>query len=162
MTVIGRTSVALATLATNTAILIGGPTMTRGGRCLSVRGGIGIHTITPGDGPWIFGLVNGDFSLAELEEYLELNGPVTPNDTTAVERASRGAKVRTLGILRPSGDGSVAAEYLADRSLSGFRFSESGEGPGWNWWLYNLGKAMSTGAIWNIQPQIFTQFNPSG
>ncbi len=154
----------LLTLATLTAILEAGPVVTRGGSCLSVRGSMTIHSITAGDGPWLAGYMNSDLALSELEGFLELGGPLTPADTTASEISTRGAKVRTLGVIEPTGDGTTAVLYLDNRTLSGLRFSEAGEasGAGWTYWIYNLGRVMSTGAIWVSNLQTFTRFNKSG
>jgi len=67
-------------------------------------------------------------------------------------------------MLTPSGNGTVCGLYHDNRSLSGMRFSESGEATeaGWNLWLYNRGKALETGATWRLQHQVFVRFNPSG
>ena len=104
--------------------------------------------------------MNVDLSLAELEEYLETDGPLHPDDTTAVEVSSRGRKIRQLGVIVPQGDGSVGGIHFSDKALSGLRFSE--EAGGWSWWLYNLGKAMSTGAIWKNTLQVFVRWNRGG
>ena len=104
--------------------------------------------------------MNKDLSLAELEEYLETSGPVHPDDTTGVEIASRGRKVRQLGILSPSGDGSQASLFMPDVALSGLRFSE--EAAGFTYWLMNIGKSMTTGASWRVLTQHFVRWNRSG
>ncbi len=150
----------MGTLALLTGIVKDGPAMTRGGKLLSVRGSISMHTLTSGDGPFLVGFADKSLSLVQLEEYLELNGPVTPDVVASREIASRGSMIRTLDVLQPAGDGSTASIYLDNRSLKGLKFSE--ESAGWNGWIYNLGKAMSTGAIWNIACQFFVEFNPSG
>ncbi len=121
-----------------------------------------VHTLTAGDGPWLVGIMNTDLSLAELEAFLELGGPLTPNDITSVEVSSRGRAIRTLGVMQPTGDGTTASIYFANQSLGGLRFSESGEGAGWTYWLFNLGKAMSDLAVWLTQVQLFVRFNKSG
>ncbi len=153
-------NVALATLNGDTAILIGGPSMTRGGTMLSLRGAIIINQITAGDGPWLIGLANADLSLAELEAYIELNGPVHPDDTTVVEVSTRGRKIRFLTVLVPQGSGQVAGMYLPDVAMKGLRFSE--EATGWNYFCYNLGPAMTTGAVFKIVTQAFVRWNRSG
>ncbi len=162
MTVPHTASAALGTLALTTAQIIAGPVMTRGGTAMSVRGSISIHGLTAGDGPWQFGIMNTDITGTLLEEFLELGGPLTPNDTSGVERQSRGKKIRTLGVIAPVGNGTVAVLYLDNESLKGLRFSESGESAGWTYYLYNLGQAMTTGATWLNAVQFFVKFNPSG
>ena len=123
---------------------------------LSIRGAVGIRGLTAADGPWLFGLMNKDLSLAELEAYLEAGGPVFEDNTTGVEIASRGKKIRTLGTLQPQGDGTTASLFLDNVSLQGLRFSE--EAAGWSYWLYNLGAAMQTGAQWQVPTQIFIRW----
>ncbi len=134
--------------------------MTRGGKCLSVRGVVSIHTLTPGDGPFMFGISDKGISLAQLEAYLENAGPVTPDETAKAEISSRGRRIRTIGALQPMGDGSTASLHLDDLSMKGMKFSE--ENAGWQMWLYNVGKAMTTGASWITALQFFVEFNPSG
>ncbi len=130
---------------------------------LSIRGPISVFSVTPGDGPWLVGVMNSDLTLAELEAYLEQDGPVTPADIPQSEIASRGKAIRQLGILVPVGNGSVAGLYLADVSAKGLRFSEADETTtGWTWWLYNLAAAMATGASWQVVTSVFVRWNPSG
>ncbi len=151
----------LGTLDNQTAILSDSPlVMTRGGKLLSVRAAIAVRDLTAGDGPWLYGILAKSITLTLLTAYLENQGPVTPSDQAKVEVASRGSKIRTLGVLVPSGNGTVAGAYLDNHSLSGLRFTE--EATGWQWWLYNVGKQMTTGANWSVIAQSFVQFNPSG
>ncbi len=155
-----QVGVALSTLAADTGILLAGPTMLRGGRLISVRGMTNIRSLTAGDGPLMFGISDKALSLTELEEYLELDGPVSPNVRTPSEIASRGAIVRTLGMIEPQGVGTTGGLYLNNVSLSGLKISE--EAAGWNYWVYNAGKTMTTGATWVCSFQFFVEFNPSG
>ncbi len=160
MTVCTSQTEALLTLGALTGILEGSPAMTRGGKLLSVRGTSNVRSLTAGNGPFQFGIADKAISLAQLEAYLELNGPVTPDEVASREIASRGSMIRTLGILEPSGDGTVAALFLDNVSLKGLKFGE--ESAGWTLWLYNLGIALTTGATWVNTLQFFVEFNPSG
>ncbi len=121
-----------------------------------------IFGLTPGDGPFYMGVMGGDLVLSELEAYLELQGPSRPDDITNMEIASRGKHIRHLGMLVPSGNGSIAALRMDNVRMSALKFSESGEGSGWKWWLYNMGPALTTGATWSIVSQSFVRWNPSG
>ena len=134
--------------------------MTRGGKCLSIRGGIAIHDLTPGDGPFLTGILEKGVTLALLDGYFKNEGPETPDSKLKAEIASRGKYIRTFGVLQPMGDGSVAALYLDNVSLKGMAFSE--ENAGWSYWLLNLGKALTTGSVWRSTLQTFVEFNPSG
>ncbi len=160
MTVAHVESEALLTLATTTVLQKAGPVMTRGGKLLSVRGSYSIHTLSAGNGPFLYGIADKSLSGAQLKAYLELDGPVTPDVVASREIASRGNMIRTLGTLVPQGDGTVCGAYLDNRSLKGLKFSE--ESAGWNLWVYNLGAALTTGAIWISALQFFAEFNPSG
>lgn len=153
-------SLALLTLASNTGLVNAGPTMTRGGRMLSLKMQVAWHSITPTDSPIALWLVNADLSLAEFEAYLETSGPVFPDDTTPAEIATRGKKVRYLGILVPQGDGSVAGFDIVDRKMSGFQWSE--EAAGWQLVAYNLGTALSTGSVLRVLQQTFVEWTPGG
>ncbi len=134
--------------------------MTRGGRLISVRGVLSVRGLTAGNGPFLVGIADKGISLAQLEQYLENAGPVTPDETAKAEIASRGQRIRTLGIIQPMGDGTTGSFYLDNASLRGMKFSE--EQTGWAYWLYNLGAAMTTGANWLVAVQHFVEFNPSG
>ncbi len=164
MNVNASASTSLGTLAGTTAILRPGPVMLRGGRALSVTGANTISGLTAGDGPFEFGIMSGELTLSELTAYLEQNGPTTPGLISEEEIASRGRYIRRLGNVRPVGDGTVAVgDYLKNSGLSGLRFIENSEGQGgWDWWLYNLGQTMTTGATWRVATSVFVEFNPSG
>ncbi len=153
-------SLALGTLAAGTGILIAGPVMTRGGRMNSLRGGFAIHTLTAGDGPHALYITEKSLDLAQIQAYLDIEGPVTPDSVANAELASRGKLIRFLGLLLPLGAGSVAALELMNKTLSGMRFTE--EAAGWQYCLVNLGAAMTTGATWVVHTQSYVTWNPSG
>ncbi len=139
--------------------------MTRGGRALSVSAGQSIKEVTPGDGPWVYGIMSGGLTLSQLTAYLEQNGPVSPAVVAEAEITSRGRNIRRLGMIVPTGDGTTATSqtYLQNHSLSGLRFAENSEVQGgWDWWLYNVGQDMTTAAVWTQTSAVFVEFNPSG
>ncbi len=146
----------LGTLATNTGILEAGPVMTASGKLLSLRGSFTWHDITAGDGPVAVFVVDNSLSLAEFEEYIEAGGPVSPEDTTAAERATRGRRVRDLGLLVPSGNGTVAGLFLRDFPLKGLRFSAGKAG--WSFIFYNRGKALTDASVVRFQLSAFLQW----
>ncbi len=160
MTVCQIATEALLTLAAQTAIFEASPTMTRGGKLLSIRGAFAVNSLTAGDGPFLALIAEKGVSLAQLEAYLEANGPVSPDVVADAEIVSRGRLIRTLGVLQPMADGTTCSLYLNNVSMKGLKFSE--ENGGWNYCLYNLGKSLSTGASWFTAVQAFTEFNPSG
>ncbi len=157
--VINKSSITIATLAKNTGIISASPALTRGGKMLSYSANGGLNGATLGDGPLIFGVMSGDLTLAELEAYLELEGPLTPADVTASEVASRGKRIRVLGTLSASNP-EVA---LDNRKMSGLRFAEAAETTNaWNTWVYNPGAAFTTGATLELVERVFVEWNPSG
>ncbi len=153
-------SAALSTLAVDTGQLLAAPVMTRGGAMISAQIAATVTVLAAGDGPFLFGIANKSLSLAELEEYLELDGPIEPTQVPQVERATRGKLIRTLGLIVPTGDGTVANLFVDNRSLSGLRWNE--ESAGWNYWVYNRGQALTTGAILRIWASFFVRWNKSG
>ncbi len=160
MTVADQNGVALATLGSETLLTLAGPVMTRGGRLLSVRGLVSVRNLTAGDGPLLFLVADKALSLAQITEFLELDGPKTPDEIPGRERAARGALVRTLGMLIGVGAGTTAGLYLDNKSMSGLKFSE--EASGWQYAVYNLGRNLTTGATLAIALQFFVEFNASG
>ncbi len=157
--VINKSSITLTTLAKNTGILSQAPDVTRGGKMLSYSANGGLNGFTSGDGPLLWGVCSSDLSLAELEAYLELEGPLSPSDLTGSEIASRGKNIRILGTLTFQRD----AIELKNHKMSGLKFSEAGETTGgWSTFVYNLGAALTTGAILEILERVFVEWNPSG
>ncbi len=159
-------SFTVGTLAARTALVSSGPAVTRGGRLLSSTIAGGLDSGTLGDPKLAFGIMNGDFTQAELEAFLELNGPLSPALIAESEIASRGRHIRTLGVIDPSPGSAAGVIFLENKSLSGLVFSEAGEGadPGWDWWIYNLSPttAMTTGGLFGFSARNFVEWNPSG
>ncbi len=164
--VIEQPRITVSTLAARTGITVAGPVVTRGGRLLSSTIQGGINAGTAGDPHLIWGIMAGDFSLAELEEFLELDGPLTPDDKVAMERASRGRYIRSLGCLDPTPGSAKSTIDLDNVPLKGLRFAEAGESSpaGWDWWIYNISDttAMTTGAEVVFQARNFVDWNLSG
>ncbi len=157
--VINKSSITLLTLAKNTGILSQSPDVTRGGKILSYSAQGGLNGLTSGNGPILWGLCSSDLSLSELEEYLELEGPLSPADVVSQERASRGKVIRILGTLTFQRDW----VDLHNHKMSGLKFAESGETTGgWSTFVYNLGTALDTGGIFEILERAFVEWNPSG
>ncbi len=153
-------SVTMGTLAVNTGLLTAGPVMTRGGKILSLSAQAAWRSGTPTDGPFSVWLVENGLDLTTFEAYLEQAGPVQPNDISAVEVASRGKLVRYLGLLTPSGDGSIAGFDIRNRSMSGLGWNE--ENAGFSLVVYNLGNAVDTGSIVRVFLQCFVEWTPGG
>ncbi len=164
--VLEQPRITIGTLAARTGITVAGPVVTRGGRLLSssIHGGINGGTL--GDPHLIWGAMVGDLSLAELEAFLELDGPLTPNNIPDVEIASRGRVIRSIGTLDPSPGSARSVIDMDNHSQKGLKFSEAGEGSqgGWDWWVYNISDTtpMTTGSEVVFQARNFVEWNPSG
>ncbi len=148
------------TLANRTGIIGSGPAMTRGGTALSIRLQYAIQSLTVGNGPHSIWLTRKDLTLAQFEEYLEIQGPVQPGAVPEEERATRGKLLRYLGMAVPVGNGSVAVLAVKDLSLSGLRWTE--ESAGLQLIAYNEGIDMTTAALGRASIQLFVQWNKSG
>ncbi len=126
----------------------------------------GLFGGTSGDPSLMWGVANGDLTLAELEPFFELDGPKSPAEIAESEVASRGRVIRTLGVLSPDPANAKVMIDMVNESLKGLKFSESGEPavPGWNWFVYNQhpSAAFTTGAVLLMQCRNFVEWNPSG
>ncbi len=157
-TLIFASGAALGTLATNTAIQMAGPVTTHDVRLISITGLFSVARLTAGEGNFMYGISSADLSLSELEAYLENNGPLTPSDIVGKEVSTRGRYIRVLGKLTPSGNGGQAADFLKNVSLSGLKIAE--DAGGYDFWIYNLDDALSTGATFRVATQIFGKWLP--
>ncbi len=152
--VINKSSITLGTLAKNTGLLSQSPDVTRGGKIISYSAQGGLNGFTAGKGPILWGVCSSDLSLAELEQYLELEGPLSPSDIVGMERASRGKNIRVLGTLSTQRDWID----LHNHKMSGLKFAEAGETTGgWSTFVYNLGTALTTGTIVEILERVFVE-----
>ncbi len=143
-------------MALNAAAVMAGPVMTQGARLISITGNFNVSGLTVGEGSFLFGIMSGDLSVSELEEYLELNGPLSSSDIVGAERASRGRHIRVLGVLTPHGNGAVASAFLKNVSLSGLLVPE--DAAGYEFWIYNLSAALTTGSTFRVGTQIFAKW----
>ncbi len=159
-------SFTIATLAARTGLVVAGPVVTRGGRILSASIHGGVEEGTALDPTLLWGMCRGDLTLAEIQEYLELAGPLTPEDTVAQERASRGALIRVMGSVSVNSASGASIVAVQNRSMAGLKFAETGEGlaGGWKYFVYNTSvqNAFTTGAFFAAQVQLFVEWNPSG
>ncbi len=124
-------SVALATLAAKTGILVGSITLGEDFRMLKSIISGNVDGMTQGDGPLELYLVNGALTLAQCEEAIENNGPTDRNDPVATERAER--FVRFVGQFVQRDSSGVFAQ-LVEEIKPRWTFSNP---EGWNWMLYN-------------------------
>ncbi len=147
-------SAALVTIADNAAVELAGPVMQKDFRCLKWEGVIKIAGLTSGQGAGLelyYG--NGELSVAEMLEAINLNGPVDRNDRIAEEQAGR--MVRYLSAITEDASGTDTPLY--------FRGPEGGpkltykprwtfsDPEGWSFWVVNRsGAALTTGATLEV------------
>ncbi len=164
--VIEQPSFTVGTLAARTSLFVDGPAVTRGGKILSSTIHGSLHGGTAGDPPLLLGLVRGDMVQAEVEAYLELDGPGSPELVSEGEIATRGRLIRRLAVLSPDPGSSRNTISEDNKSMKGLAFSETGEGNkgGWQWFVYNISaaKAFTTGSFCELQVSNFVEWNPSG
>ncbi len=154
-------AITLATLAANTGLIGAALAMTRGGKILSstISGGLEGHT--EGEGPVMWGIMSSALTLAELEEWIELGGPLTPTENISVERATRGRLINVLGVMGPGV--SQCQIFKKNESMRGLAFPEASEvATGWSWWVYNQGAQLTTGSFLRLAAQHFVEWNRSG
>lgn len=145
--VIDRASETLATLASVTALIEAGPVITRNFVAAMWQGSVGVTGWTTGDGPLLYGIMDADLSLPELEEYLKLEGPLSTGDRIALERSTR--PIQLMGVIGGVGDPDFHQKTTI--RLPAFR-----EDIGWSYWCYNQGSAaMNTGAVLTWQGVMF-------
>ncbi len=114
-------------------------------RVLKTEGYANIAGLTIGNGALALYMVNGELTLAEVEEAIELSGPNDRNDRKAMEQAERW--VRFVGAYVPQGSGSVAALNGTGRLEFNPRWTFS-DPEMWDWVVYNATQgALDTGAV---------------
>ncbi len=133
--------------------------MTLGGRALSIRGSFNAISLTAGEGPLDVYMTDKSLSLSEFEAYLEAAGPTNPEDTANAELATRGRRVRFLGQIVPTGDGTQGHLTVMDMSLSGLRFTRVSAG--WQFVIYNNAIVLAGGATVRTATSTFIRWDKS-
>ncbi len=140
----------LGTLAGSTGILSANvDTVTEKAWCSSLKATWSLQGMTLGDniGPIEVGVMHSDYSLVELEEYLELTTGWDEGDL--ISREIQGRKIRRIGVFEMPADG-------ADSSLNEGRpiTTKCGwmlkTGATLTYWAYNAG----TGALATTDPNV--------
>ncbi len=150
---------ALGALAADTGIVVGtNPALLERFRVLKAMVTCCITDLTADEGSGLkLYMADGDLSLSEIEESLEANGPLGPNDKILSERALRpiyevGAGLDSSGtptngrMLRNAEGGhllEVKPRWTFARTKS------------WDWIIYNQGKVLTTAAQAKVMAKIF-------
>ena len=150
-------SQALGTLGANTAIIVGtNIDILERFRMIKSEIYAGLTSLTSTEGAnLLFGIAEGDLTLAEIEEAIELTGgPVGPNDPVNEAIAER--FVKWLG----ASDHEIATEGLFHNNMGGQLLEHTirwtfARTKSWNFFVYNLGAALTTGASVVVRSKSF-------
>ncbi len=140
-------SQALSTLGPDTAIFIGTKlAMLERFRMLKGEVMATLSGLTSGEGTGLlFGLCDGDLSIAELEAAIEGNGPLGPNDIIPMNIAER--PTWWLGAVdRETGTEAIFENHEGGHMMTikpRWTFART---KSWNWFVYNFGNALTTGS----------------
>ncbi len=140
-------SQALSGLSNGAGIIIGTKLATlERFRMLKIEVYCNVNALTSTEGTGLLlGLADGDYTIAEIEAAIENNGPLGPNDTEDAEVSMRpiwwlGAVDRETGV-----DGLFENETGGHRLVFTPRWTFS-RMKSWNFFVYNLGTNLTTGA----------------
>lgn len=133
--------VALGTLASRTAVLESTPTVVDTTRVTSIKVLYTLSGLTPAanSGPIMVGVAHSDYTLAEVEEFIELASSWSAANLINRERSNR--LIRRVGVFEIpalSTESTTLNDGKAIRTKLNWRLSE---GQGLNFWFYNLGEA---------------------
>ncbi len=148
-----QTSFTLGALAGLDLAAGAGPTLTAGYRIIKTVWSAVVTALTSNEGVGlVLGIANKDLTAALIEASLETGGPRFRGDRDFEELAERFTKMlgqtqqtQVSGIetsIRGPDGGSPTETIL--------RWSFPLGAAGWNWWIYNLGTTLTTGASVNI------------
>ncbi len=150
---------ALLTLANNTGIIIAtAPAILERFRMLKSVLFCVLNNIAAGEGGGLqLYLADGDLTLAEIEENIELNGPLGPNDTVNEAIAMRAVyKVAAMvGDISISEEGAHLLNETGGPIISVKPRWTFARTKAWNWVLYNDGPALTTGTTVKINAKNF-------
>ncbi len=147
----------LGTLGVDTTIIIGTKlAITKDFRMLKNEAYCVINGLNAADGEFVFGMAHGDLTVGEIDEALELNGPLNRYDDVSVKISMR--PVFRLGATQGVGDD--ATEVLDKVSGAPMCISKPrwtfGETTSWNYWIRNVGATnLITGAIAKVEAKSF-------
>ncbi len=148
---------ALGTLATDTGIVISqgdiGGTLSDDFRILKTEFLAALQgaTFDSGDGPIELYLANADLSLADFEASIEATGPLNRADRDVNEAVMRYSKClgQIAMVAENTGGGSILPlDGSVGELIPRWTFSK---GVGWQWFAYNTGATLATGALIKIR-----------
>ncbi len=134
----------MSTLAANTGLIQNNQSNIQNYKAVSVHECWSIVGLTADDGPFLFGIQDGELTLAELTEYLTA-APTDRRDTPQGEQVQR--PVQVLGSLGFR----LETVYVKERVILPTFF----ENRGFTHWIFNLGVTMTTGATARANGRFF-------
>lgn len=153
--------VPLGTLGARTAVLESTPTVDDTTRVTSIKAIHSLSGLTPIEnvGPIMIGVAHSDYTLAEVEEWIELGSSWSQANLINRERGNR--LIRRIGVFEipalPT-ESTTLNDGKALRQKLNWRLAE---GQGLNFWAYNLGEValQTTDPNWHIEghANLFTQ-----
>ncbi len=162
MTVCEIQTASLASIAADDATGASSLTMTRGGTIISSTYIAQLEAHVDDEGPFEFGISHKGLTIPEVEAFLENAGPLSPDDKSSAEVASRSNSIKRLGYLQgpTGGDSELFVVYARNQRMI-LKFDE--ESAGWQWWVYNHGAASSAGSqLFRVSASHFVKFRQSG
>lgn len=148
-----QTTMTLGALTTLDTAVAAGPVLTQGYRIIKTRWSATGVALTSNEGMGIqLGIANKDLTAQQIEASLETNGPLFRADRDREETAERytmllGSSIATLvsgtEIVIVGPNGGAPTETI-------LRWSFPLGAAGWNWFVYNLGGTLTTGASLHI------------
>ncbi len=153
-------SQALGALSGNKGIIVGTKlAITDDFRMLKNELLASVTTMVAGEGHGLeIGIADGDFTLAQIEEALDKNGPLARDNTIETEQAQRAVFI--LGTINPTDPAAIDATFLdkvtgAPFVISKLRWTFHSNTQGWNYFVYNSGQTLSTGSTVKIHAKSF-------
>ncbi len=149
-------SQAVGTLANSTVLIIGTNIATvERFRMLKTQVMASITGVTAGNANgYYFGLADGDLSLTEIEQGIETIGPLGPNDIVTNAFAIR--PIWILGGIKQQNNTEVLFENETGGSvLVGTPRWTFASIKSWNFFIYNMGAAPTTGSTVDIRVKSF-------
>ena len=146
----------LLALANSAGILIGTNLATlERFRIIKLEVWASITGLTTGEGTsLLFGIADGDLTLAEIEAAIENNGPVGPNDSVSIAVSER--LIFLLGAI----DRETGTEAIFENQTGGHMMEKNirwtfARTKSWNFFVYNIGNILTTGASCQLRAKSF-------
>ncbi len=140
-----RQSITVGTLASSTGIIGTARVLLQDYVCKMIVGVVAREAAAIDDGPIVFGIMQGNMTLTELEEAIEAD-IVIQSDIAGEERTKRPYQV--LGAVGPS-----AETFWIEKAI--VRLPTFQEDVGFNLFIYNAGDAATTGSLMKFWLQLF-------